>query len=717
VRKEEVSSNLQNQFFIKKSIRIIKHKIYKTENSGKGAGMTLAQDAMTIGIDVGGTFTDVLALDNSSGALTALKVPSTSGKPAQGVMDALGQLSSQALHSTIIHGTTVATNAVLEERGARTALITTRHFRDVLEIGRQSRENIYDLRRHGRPKSLVPRHLRLEISERMDYQGNVLQKLALHEVSQILQTLKDEQAESVAICLLHSYANRDHERRLAEAIKPHFPYVSISSDINAEFREYERTNTVVLNAFVMPLVNRYLEDLEDRLREAGWQGRLLIVQSNGGMITTSLAKHRPLSTVMSGPAAGVAATQSLIARLGLTEAVAFDMGGTSTDVCLIHQGKAAVTAERRVGGQPVRLVSVAIESIGAGGGSIAWVDPAGAIKVGPQSAGATPGPACYNRGGTAPTVTDSNLVLGYLNPYATYGRQINLDLGLAQEAIKRFGKPFGMSLQETAQGIIDIANANMIRALRLVSVQKGHDLRHFTLVAFGGAGPLHAGRLARLLHISKVIVPPFSSSFSALGCLISDVRMDTVKTYRCQLAELSSTKLAAAFQSLEEEAIQHLNAEGYEASGIQLQYSCDLRYIGQKYELNVAQPETPLNWNIADLGSQFNARHEALYAYCTNEEIECINLRLTALVSQRAVQLNEPSAGTAKDSLAGKRPAFFPESGSVNLPIYMRDQLNYAAVLQGPAVIEDEWSTTLVYPGQKLRVDHWGTLIIEENQS
>jgi N-methylhydantoinase A len=278
------------------------------------------------------------------------------------------------------------------------------------------------------------------------------------------------------------------------------------------------------------------------------------------MISTALVKHRPLNTVMSGPAAGVAAVRYLLAQVGITEAVTFDMGGTSTDVCLIHQGTAAVTAERRIGEQPVRLASVAIESIGAGGGSLAWVDTAGAIKVGPQSAGAAPGPACYDRGGTAPTVTDANLVLGYLNPQATYGRQIQLRRDLAEAAVRGFGKPFGMSLQETAQGLIDIANANMMHALRLVSVQKGHDLRHFTLVAFGGAGPLHAGRLARLLHIPRLIVPPLSSGFSALGCLVSDVRMDAVQTYRYRLAELSPAALAEAFRPLEKDACTQLFA-------------------------------------------------------------------------------------------------------------------------------------------------------------
>jgi N-methylhydantoinase A len=669
---------------------------------------------MTIGIDVGGTFTDVVALDHHSGVLTALKVPSTGGELARGVLDGLEQLPPEARHSTIIHGTTVATNAVLEGKGARTALITTRGFRDVLEIGRQSREYMYDLRHHGRPAALVPRHLRLEISERLNHRGEVLQELALHEVPDLLHTLLQQQVEAVAVCLLHAYANPVHERQLAEALTAHLPYVSISSDVNAEFREYERTNTVVLNAFVMPLVQRYIDQLQRQLHEAGWQGRLHIVQSNGGMISTALVKHRPLSTVMSGPAAGVAAVQYLLAQVGITEAVTFDMGGTSTDVCLMHQGTAAVTAERRIGEQPVRLASVAIESIGAGGGSVAWVDAAGAIKVGPQSAGAAPGPACYDRGGTAPTVTDANLVLGYLNPQATYGRQIQLRRDLAEAAVRGFGAPFGMSLQATAQGIIDIANANMMHALRLVSVQKGHDLRHFTLVAFGGAGPLHAGRLARLLHIPRLIVPPLSSGFSALGCLVSDVRMDTVQTYRYRLAELSPATLAEAFRPLEEDARAQLRAAGYAPEDIRLQRSCDLRYVGQKYELTVSLSGTPHDWDMVALHQAFQAQHEALYAYHTAEPVECINLRLAALVPQHAVQLPTLPVGTAAVALVGERQAFFPETGAVSMPVYQRHQLGSGAEFQGPAVVEDEWSTTLVYPGQQLHVDRWGTLCIED---
>jgi N-methylhydantoinase A len=573
---------------------------------------------------------------------------------------------------------------------------------------------MYDLRHHGRPSALVPRHLRFEISERLNHYGDVLQALARHEIPDLLRMLLQQQVEAVAVCLLHAYANPVHERQLAEALTAHLPYVSISSDVNAEFREYERTNTVVLNAFVMPLVQRYIDQLQRQLHEAGWQGRLHIVQSNGGMLSTVLVKHRPLSTVMSGPAAGVAAVQYLLAQVGITEAVTFDMGGTSTDVCLIHQGKAAVTAERRIGEQPVRLASVAIESIGAGGGSVAWVDAAGTIKVGPQSAGAAPGPACYDRGGTAPTVTDANLVLGYLNPQATYGRQIQLRRDLAEAAVRRFGEPFGMSLQETAQGIIDIANANMMHALRLVSVQKGHDLRHFTLVAFGGAGPLHAGRLARLLHIPRLIVPPLSSGFSALGCLVSDVRTDTVQTYRCRLAELSPAELAEAFRPLEEDVRAQLLAAGYAPEDIRLQRSCDLRYVGQKYELTVPLSGPPCDWDMATLHHGFQTQHDALYAYCTAEPVECINLRLAALVPQHAVQLPTLSAGIAAVALVGERPAFFPETGVVSTLVYQRHQLGHGAQLQGPAVVEDEWSTTLVYPGQQLQVDRWGTLCIED---
>ena len=677
--------------------------------------MATNQNKMTIGIDVGGTFTDLLALDHDTGELTALKMPSTAGELADGVVNGLEQLPRRARYSTIIHGTTVATNAVLEGRGARTALIVTRNFRDLLEIGRQSRENMYDLREHGRPPAMVPRHLRLEITERMDPNGAVLQNLELDEVPGILQTLQEEKVEAVAVSLLNAYANPDHERALFESIHPHFPFVSISTEINAEFREYERTNTVVLNAFVMPMVHRYVERLLKLLHDAGWQGRLHFVQSNGGMISGALVKRQPLCTVMSGPAAGVAAAQYLMQQLDIRDGITFDMGGTSTDVCLIPNGQAAETAERRIGGQPVRFASVAIESIGAGGGSIAWVDEAGAMKVGPHSAGALPGPACYDRGGKEPTVTDANLILGYLNPGATFGRQINLRYDLAEAAVGRFGDIFDMSLLEAAQGIIDIANANMIHALRLVSVQKGHDLRRFALVAFGGAGPLHAGRLARMLHIPRVIVPPFSSGFSALGCLVSDVRIDSVLTCRRRLDNLTAAELAEAFLPMEKDARRRLTDEGYAVSEIELQHACDLRYVGQKYELTIPLARDPQHCNVDDLHRLYQHQHEALYAYITAEPVECINLRLVAQIPRQNFRLPTHATGGLQDARVAERNAFFPETGQVSMPVYQRERLGSGVVLPGPAIVEDEWSTTLVYPGQRLQADQRGALVIEEN--
>lgn len=677
--------------------------------------MVTNHNKMTIGIDVGGTFTDLLALDHDTGELTALKIPSTAGHLARGVLNGLKQLPQRARHSTIIHGTTVATNAVLEGRGARTALIVTRNFRDLLEIGRQSRENMYDLREHGRPPAMVPRHLTFEITERMDPDGAVLQNLELDEVSGIIQTLQDEDVEAFAVSLLNAYANPAHERALYKSIYPHIPYVCISTDINAEFREYERTNTVVLNAFVMPLVHRYVERLLKLLRDASWQGRLHFVQSNGGMISGDLVKRQPLCTVMSGPAAGVAAAQYLMKQLDISDGITFDMGGTSTDVCLIPNGRAAETAERRIGGQPVRFASFAIESIGAGGGSIAWVDEAGAMKIGPRSAGASPGPACYDRGGKEPTVTDANLLLGYLNPEATFGRQINLRFDLAEEAVGRFGNIFGMSLLKAAQGIIDIANANMIHALRLVSVQKGHDLRRFALIAFGGAGPLHAGRLARMLHIPRVIVPPFSSGFSALGCLVSDVRIDSVLTYRRRLDNLTAAELAEAFLPMEKDAQGRLTAEGYAVSEIELQHACDLRYVGQKYELTIPLTSTPQHCQVDNLHRDYQRRHKSLYAYITAEPVECINLRLVAKVPRQDFRLPPRSTGGLQDARVAERNAFFPETGQVSLSVFRRERLGSDVGLQGPAIVEDEWSTTLVYPGQHLQVEKSGALVIEEN--
>lgn len=659
-----------------------------------------------VGVDVGGTFTDLVAWDGNR--LEALKVLTTFPEPSRGVVAGLQAIRATTGPPTALaHGTTVVTNAIVERRGAVVGLVTTRGFRDVLEIARQSRLHLYDLHAPAKPEPMVPRRLRLEVTERVGADGSTLAPLALDEVDTLIQALRREGAESVAVCLLHSYANPAHERALRAALARHFPHVSISSEINAEFREYERTSTTVLNAAVMPLAARYIDELVAAigLEAAGTALRLL--HSAGGMMSAEAARVRPLAMAGSGPAAGVAAAAHLAGRLGLRRALAFDMGGTTTDVCPISEGAAETSSQRRLGGYPVRLPMVAVESIGAGGGSIAYADAAGALKVGPRSAGASPGPACYGLGGKEPTVSDANLVLGYLGADRVYGGAIRLDRGRAEAALEALGRRFGLGLIETAHGVIEVANASMLRALRLVTVQRGYDLREFTLIAYGGAGPVHAGALARQAGIRRVLVPAHSGAFSALGCLVSPLRYDAVQTFRGRLDAWDPKPVADRFRELEVRCLTPLLDEGLAPERVALERSLDLRYTGQNYELEIGEHTEP-----EALRTAFEARHRELYGYATGDSVECVNLRVVARLTEAGLEL---PAGAPSDepTVLGAQRAYFPETGPVMLRRWNRSALRPGQPVDGPALIEDAWSTTVVYPGQRGAVDSLGNLVLE----
>ncbi len=661
-----------------------------------------------IGVDVGGTFTDLVAWD-PSGTMWSCKVPTTPASPAAAVLNGIGALEPKTgPWASLAHGTTLVTNAIVERRGAPVGLVTTRGFRDVLEIARQNRTHLYRLDLPAKPEPLVPRHLRLEITERVGPDGRVRVPLALEEVGAIVEHLKSRGVESVAICLLHAYANAAPEQALRRLLEPHFRYLSVSSEINAEFREYERTCTTVLNATVMPLATRYLDDLLARLA-AGPTGRSLhLLHSAGGMMSVEAAKSRPLSMAMSGPAAGVAAAAQTARALGIARALAFDMGGTTTDVCLVADGVPETAGQRKLGEYPVRLPMLAVESIGAGGGSVARVDDTGALKVGPQSAGAMPGPASYGLGGTEPTVTDANLILGRLNPDRIYGGSIRLDPGGAHAALEALGRRLGLSLIAAAQGVVDVANANMLRALRLVTVQRGYDLREFALIAYGGAGPLHAGALARQAGMSQVIVPGHSGAFSALGCLVSPLRYDAVQTYRTRLDGWDTKVVEDRFRMLERQCLRPLSEEDPSTGRARVFRSLDLRYAGQNYEINVPYEEA----GAAELRLAFERRHRQLYGYATGESVECVNLRATARVEGEWIPA---AASGASGAVApdGWHRAFFPDTGGLTIPRYDRGALPIGRTVPGPAVIEDEWSTTVVYPGQRCAADRLGNLLID----
>ena len=661
-------------------------------------------EGVRIGVDVGGTFTDLVAWD-PAGRMESCKVPTTPANPAEGVLHGIATLAPRTgAWASLAHGTTMVTNAIVERRGAPVGYITTRGFRDVLEIGRMSRLHLYRLDLPAKPEPLVPRRLRREITERVGPDGTVLTRLHLEELPAIVEDFKREGIESVAVCLLHSYASPAHEQALRMALEAHFPYVSISSEINAEFREYERGCTTVLNASVMPLAARYLDDLVQRA--AGKPLHLL--HSAGGMMSVEAAKERPLSMAMSGPAGGVAAAAHTSRALGLARALAFDMGGTTTDVCLIADGVPETAGQRKLGDYPARLPMIAVESIGAGGGSIARVEPTGALKVGPRSAGAMPGPACYGQGGAEPTVSDANLLLGYLNAERIYGGSIRLDPARAESVIGPLAARFGFSLIEAAHGVVEVANANMLRALRLVSVQRGYDLREFALIAYGGAGPLHAGALARQAGISSVIVPAHSGAFSALGCLVSPLRYDTVQTHRARLETWDAKVVEERFSALEAQCLRPLLDEGHAMDRIALLRSLDFRYVGQNYELEIGfVPGGP-----GALKAAFEKRHRQLYGYATGENVECVNLRVTARAAEEQPPLPAPPSGTSAEA-TGSHRAYFPETGAVEMLRYDRSSLPPGHLVAGPAMVEDEWSTTIVYPGMRCVADRLGNLVIE----
>ena len=664
---------------------------------------------LRVGIDVGGTFTDLVAQPASGGALRMLKVPTT-GDPSEAVLAGLRTLLRPGEEvATLTHGTTVATNAILEGRGARTGLVTTRGFRDVLEIGRQQRDHLYRLDVPGRAPPLVPRELRFEVTERMDHTGRVLAPLDETDVRRVSAVLKRRRVEAVAVSLLHAYANPAHERRIAHLLAGVVPYVCLSSEVNAEFREYERTHTTCANAILMPLVDRYLNDLGAGLDAAGHRAPLRLMQSSGGMATPVSMRRVPLAMLMSGPAGGVTAARATGTEAGVGDAVTLDMGGTSTDVCLIREGRVETVSERRVGGQSVRMRSLAVESIGAGGGSIVWIDGAGALRVGPQSAGALPGPACYGRGGEEATVTDACVVLGYINPEASLGG-LRLDPDRAWRAVESVGSHLGLAVPAAASGIVEIANAAMVRAIRTVSVYRGHDVRRCSLIAYGGAGPIHAGRLAEVLEMPKVLVPAYSSAFSAYGCLVADLRYDAVRTVRVRLRDTAPEVWERVFRQIEVELLAQLEREGVAVARAALRRSMDLRYESQNYEIEVPVERGA---DAEALRLKFGQIHHRLYEYATDEPVEGVNLRVAALVTTEAAPPVSESRADAAAGPPGERRVYHTGGGWIPTPVYPRGGLVPGVATDGPAIVEDLWSTILISPGQRFRSDSHGRLWVE----
>jgi N-methylhydantoinase A len=674
-----------------------------------------------LGVDTGGTFTDLCALDEMSGELAVTKVPSTPTNPALAVLGGIEKLiEKKGLRPQkvrfLIHGTTVATNALLEHKGAKTALLTTEGFEDVLHIGRQNRPRLYDFRAR-RPEPVVPRQLRYGLPERILYTGEVLRPLDEAKTAAILQKIKAQGIQSIAVSLIHSYANPIHEQKIKAMISKVFPeaYVTVSAEVLPEFREYERTSTICINAYVMPKVNDYVADLETKLKDLNVASDLYIMQSNGGVITAKTARQMSARTVLSGPAGG-ALTGVFIARtINRPNIITIDMGGTSSDICLIEGGMPRLTTESDIGGYPIKLPMIDINTIGAGGGSIAWVDPGGALQVGPQSAGADPGPVCYGRGGTEPTVTDANAILGRINPSYLLGGEMPVYLDDARRVLEnRIGRPLGIDAERAAEGIIAVVNANMIRGIRRVSVERGYDPREFTLVPFGGAGPLHGVELAQALSIREIVVPGHPGIASAFGMLSADVRHDFVQTHIALAQEVNVEHLLSIFQDMEGQGTAQLGQEGFSGQSVALIRSADMRYVRQAYELSVPITGGSLNRrDISTIVERFHNLHERAYGYARRKEaVEFVNLRVVALGKLPEFKLTErtPQRKEALRPIDHREVCF--AGAVVKAPIYQRDHLDQGSEISGPAIVEQMDSTIVIFPEYQAVTDRYGNLLM-----
>ncbi|MEW6771842.1 MAG: hydantoinase/oxoprolinase family protein [Bacillota bacterium] len=671
-----------------------------------------------LAVDTGGTFTDFCLL-GSDGRLHVTKVPSTPDDPSRAVVEGIKEvLREKGVHprqvDLVLHGTTVATNAILEGKGARLALITTRGFRDVIFIGRQNRPHLYNFWA-VKPRPPLPRRLVLEVDERILADGSVARPLREEEVDAIAERVVQSGVEAVAVCLLHAYANPAHELLLKDALEKKIPglLVSVSSEVLPEFREYERTSTTVVTALVRPVVDRYVGKLERELEGAGVGGSLYIMQSNGGVITPAQARKQSARTVLSGPAGGVLAGVYLGRLTGYKNLITADMGGTSMDVCLVHNGEPRFTTEGSVAGHPLRLPMLDIHTIGAGGGSIAWIDAGGALRVGPQSAGAVPGPACYGFGGQEPTVTDANLVLGRLGA-ADFAGGKTLQRELAARCIaERVARPLGLTLEAAAEGIIRVVNASMAGAIRVVSVQKGYDPRDFTLVAFGGAGPLHAVELARELGIPRILVPLYPGVTSAWGMLAADVRHDYSLTCVMELNPGAGPALDDRFAALLRRGREDLLREGFKETQVTLARLVDIRYKGQSYELTLPVPGRPLGeGELISLAGRFHRMHRKHYGYCReNAPLEIVTLRLVA--TGRLPKMKPPSRKAGREVEAVGTRRVYLAGAPQDVPVYHRRQVGPGWEVDGPAIISQADSTTLIWPGDRARCDRWGNIIIE----
>ncbi len=670
--------------------------------------------------DVGGTFTDLVLVD-AEGRLFLDKLPSAETGSGQGVLEGIARLTARAGIGPgdldlFVHGFTVGTNAFLTRRGARAALVVSEGFRDVLLIGDQMRPELYDLRIQ-KPAPVISRAMTLEVRERLDAFGQVVTPLTDAEVERVVEAVAALAPQSVAIALAFAYLDDSHERRLAAALEARLPGVPVylGSRVNPQIEEYPRANTTAVAAYVGPVVGGYVERLAARLKQAGVAAPLRLMRSDGGVATPRAAIENPAHMLLSGPAAGVVAGAALAAAVGRPDLVTFDMGGTSADFSLILGGRPALVPARHVAGQPLRLPALDIETISAGGGSIATVDDGGALKVGPQSAGAVPGPACYGKGGEAATVTDAAVVLGLLAPDEFLGGEIPLDPALAEAAVRRtVAEPLGLAPPEAAAGIVAVAVANMVQAIRKLSVERGHDIRRFGLVAAGGAGPLYAGLMARELGMAEVLVPPYPGLFCALGLLQSDLRHATQRAWRRALAKVDEAALGEALAPLAAELTEALATDGILLADRHLVFEADLRALGQFHQLQVPLPAPGAAgwWSAAALAEAFHAAHERAYGHADpSAPVEFVNLRAYGLGRLPRPEIPAPASGGAPGQPAATRPVLLERArGYEATAVWRRADLVPGQTLAGPAIVTQRDSTTVVLPGQHLTVHPTGVL-------
>ena len=680
---------------------------------------------MRAAVDIGGTFTDVVVFDEAKSTLALAKALSTPAELARGVLDGLTKAAVRFDEIvSLIHGSTVVVNAIIERRGAKTALVTTKGFRDVYEIGRINRPESFNPRfRKHRP--LVPREDIFEVTERVLADGSVRTPFDEDEAREAARIIKEEGFEAVAVLFLHSYRAPEHEIRMCEILRETDPklFLSASHELSREYREYERTSTVAANAYVGPKASQYLGDLERRLRDHRFTGNLMIMQSNGGLSDVELARRQCIQMMESGPAGGVVGTMALCEMLDLDAAIAFDMGGTTAKSSVIRRGEPSLSPDYFIGGYneglAIRIPVLDIIEVGTGGGSIAWLDEGGGLHVGPRSAGAEPGPASYGCGGTEPTVTDANVILGRLSPECFLGGEMRLDRGAAEKALhERLAEPLGVSLERAASGMLQVATVAMANAVRHVTLERGLDPRDFTLVAYGGGGPLHAASVAKELSIGKIIIPNAPGHFSALGMLMADLRRDYVQTLFERMDDIEMFELEDQFKKLEAEGRQALAASGIPPDKIVFERAADMRYVGQEHAVAVRVPADVSDVSArAEIKRLFDAAHDLRYSHSAPEEsADVVSLRVSAIGRLGKPQIAEIARGEKTpppNARRGVRTVTFESAGAVEATVYDRAKLLQDNIIEGPAIIEEVASTTVVEPGDTVTVNSFGHLVME----